>query len=499
MNNPLHWGIIGCGDVTEYKSGPAFYNLPQTCLQAVMRRNGEAAADYARRHGVAEHYDDANRIINHPELDAVYIATPPSSHADYAIRALEAGKAVYVEKPMALNEAECEAMVEASKRTGSPLFVAYYRREMTYFKEVKRLLEEGRIGEPFFADVKLSRNPHRDDYVLKRPGVKNLMGVLPWRLSKAIAGGGYVVDMGSHQINLLLWLFGAVSKFDGSSFNRAGLYKVEDGASLNISFRNGCEAYCEWDFVSVFDEDIFCIYGTKGILQFSTFDMSKIEIINFPTEAGREHQIETIRFMKPAVVEQAMISHVSDLILARESDERALEDAVETTRILDQIVAANEDPQELYAEVTTDSIESYPKEYRKELVDLGEEMSLLNVLVGSHWRPYFLIDQRAGEAYRLIDPSNRLTRITLSEVSLYKLSDLPSKAYNRARTLNATYPVTISRFENDRATMTWQINPDGAYFMDADGYGMTDDEEISLRTTIDRRGFAMFPFELVKK
>jgi hypothetical protein len=92
-----------------------------------------------------------------------------------------------------------------------------------------------------------------------------------------------------------------------------------------------------------------------------------------------------------------------------------------------------------------------------------------------------------------------LARITLSEVSLYKLSDLPSKAYNRARTLNATYPVTISRFENDRATMTWQINPDGAYFMDADGYGMTDDEEISLRTTIDRRGFAMFPFELVKK
>jgi len=146
----IRWGILGCGDVTEVKSGPAFSKIEHSKLVAVMRRNGEKARDYAKRHGVPRWYDSADALIHDTDVDAIYIATPPSSHAAYAIAAMQAGKPVYVEKPMALNGAECEQMLQVSETTGVPLFVAYYRRCLPYFVKVKELLESGAIGKVRF-------------------------------------------------------------------------------------------------------------------------------------------------------------------------------------------------------------------------------------------------------------------------------------------------------------------------------------------------------------
>src|SRR6266545_4040416 len=109
----IHWGIIGCGDVTEVKSGPGFQKANHSSLVAVMRRTGELAKDYAERHGVPRWYDNAASLINDSEVDAIYVATPPSSHKKYTLISAQAGKPVYVEKPMALNFEECEAMIQA--------------------------------------------------------------------------------------------------------------------------------------------------------------------------------------------------------------------------------------------------------------------------------------------------------------------------------------------------------------------------------------------------
>src|SRR5687768_923402 len=125
--NEVKWGIIGCGDVTEKKSGPAFYKVTGSKLVAVMRRDKEKAADYARRHNVPKFYDNADDLINDPEVTAVYIATPPGSHKEYTLKVAAAGKPVYVEKPMALNFHECVEMIEACARFHVKLFVAYYR------------------------------------------------------------------------------------------------------------------------------------------------------------------------------------------------------------------------------------------------------------------------------------------------------------------------------------------------------------------------------------
>src|SRR5262249_33001114 len=122
----LRWGIIGCGDVTEVKSGPAFNLVEGFRLEMVMRRDAEKLADYAQRHGVPRSTTDAAALITAPYIDAVYVATPPNAHCDYALKAAAAGKICYVEKPMALNAADCERMVEAFDKAGVPLFVAYY-------------------------------------------------------------------------------------------------------------------------------------------------------------------------------------------------------------------------------------------------------------------------------------------------------------------------------------------------------------------------------------
>ncbi len=143
----INWGIIGCGDVTEVKSGPAFNKVPGSSLIAVMRRDAEKAADYAKRHNVPKWYAAANDLINDPEINAIYIATPPASHEAYALQAIAAGKPVYVEKPMAVNYAAAQNMAAEATAKNVKLCTAHYRRQQPLFIKIKQLLDEKVIGD----------------------------------------------------------------------------------------------------------------------------------------------------------------------------------------------------------------------------------------------------------------------------------------------------------------------------------------------------------------
>src|SRR5258706_5674235 len=137
----IRWGIVGCGDVTECKSGPAFGKARNSALVAVMRRDGAKAADYAKRHNVARWYDDGAKLIADPDVDAVYVATPPDTHEFYALMAAEAGKPGYVEKPMARSYDDCRRVVGGWPRAGVELFLAYYPARLPRVLEVQGLLE----------------------------------------------------------------------------------------------------------------------------------------------------------------------------------------------------------------------------------------------------------------------------------------------------------------------------------------------------------------------
>src|SRR5687768_1015691 len=160
----IAWGIIGCGDVTEVKSGPAFNKVKNSSLVAVMRRDAEKAKDYARRHNVPKWYDDANALINDPNVNAIHIATPPSSHEQYTMAALQAGKPVYVEKPMSVSFASAVNMMTTAKEKNGKLVVAHYRREQPLFKKIKQLLDKKTIGEVRFARLELyKRSLNKED------------------------------------------------------------------------------------------------------------------------------------------------------------------------------------------------------------------------------------------------------------------------------------------------------------------------------------------------
>ena len=215
----LKWGFIGCGEVTEKKSGPAFNEVDGSSVYAVMSRNIEHARSYAKRHHVPQWYNDAQELIDDPNVNAIYVATPPSSHATYAIMAMKAGKPVYVEKPLAASYDDCARINRISEQTGVPCFVAYYRRYLPYFQKVKSIIQNGTIGKIINVQVHFSCPPRDLDYAVDSE--------LPWRLQPEISGGGYFYDLAPHQLDLLQDMFGVIIDAKGMCTNRGGLYEPE--------------------------------------------------------------------------------------------------------------------------------------------------------------------------------------------------------------------------------------------------------------------------------
>jgi predicted dehydrogenase len=268
----ISWGIIGCGNVTEVKSGPAFNKVGGSSLVAVMRRNRTLAADYASRHNIPRFYDDARELIADPEVNAVYVATPPGSHADYAIMAINAGKPVYVEKPMAVNYAECQRINDAAKKGNVPVFVAYYRRTLPGFLKVKELIESGTIGNVRHVSMQLFKAPSEDEKA----------GNPTWHVVPDISGAGHFFDLASHQLDYLDFLFGPVKKIKSFALNLGGLYKAEDYVSAELLFKGDVTAVGTWCFAlsQSGDRDIIEIFGEKGNIRFSCFTFEPIVLTN---------------------------------------------------------------------------------------------------------------------------------------------------------------------------------------------------------------------------
>jgi predicted dehydrogenase len=269
----VRWGIIGAGNVCEKKSGPAFYKVEHSSLEAIMRRDKEKAKDFAIRHHVKKYYTDANELINDPDVDAIYVATPPLSHKEYTIMSLKAGKPVYVEKPMAMNYAECADMLKASKDTGQKLFAAYYRRALPYFLKVKELLEVRAIGKILSVDVKYIRPASEADKDITTQ---------PWRVKKEIAGDGYFFDMAPHTLDILDFLLGEITEAKGFAQNLGGFYKVADTVSATLKFQSGIIGTGLWCFVlsTQSEEDSVTITGSEGYIHFNTFAFKPIQLVN---------------------------------------------------------------------------------------------------------------------------------------------------------------------------------------------------------------------------
>jgi 1,5-anhydro-D-fructose reductase (1,5-anhydro-D-mannitol-forming) len=318
----IRWGIIGCGDVTEVKSGPGFRGAHGSELVAVMRRNGAAARDYAKRHAVPRWYDAADALIHDEEVDAVYIATPPGAHLEYALAVAAAGKPCYVEKPMARNYAECRQMVAAFAAAGVPLFVAYYRRALPRFLKAKELVDGGRIGRVTGVS-----------YHYAVPAHEGLDAAdLPWRRVAEHAGGGLFMDLGSHTLDILDFILGPLRDVSGTAQNIASPHDVEDSVALRFATSDAALGEATWNFAAQSKEERFSLLGVLGRVDFSTFG-------NEPVELHTSSGVETFDLPNPQPIQQPLIQTVVDDLLGRGHCPSTGESGARTAAVMDVVLS----------------------------------------------------------------------------------------------------------------------------------------------------------------
>lgn len=314
----INFGIIGCGDVTEKKSGPAFKKVDGSDLVMVMRRDENKLKDYAKRHNIEKYTTDYKELLSSDDVDAIYIATPPKYHHYYVLEAAKYKKPIYVEKPMALTVKECEEMVEICKENQTPLYVAYYRRGQEKFKAVKNRIDSGDLGEIRSFHYVCSRempeyNPNRD-----------------WLLKSDESGGGLLYDVGSHMVDTLLFFFGDVKRVTGISANQTKIHSVNDVTSGFIAFENGVQGSIQLTFNGSIKEDKLIIIGSEGSIELSIMEGNSI-IVN------RKGVSSEIEFEELEHVQQPFIQLVVDSIHGKNNLDNSGIAGLNTQKVLEAL------------------------------------------------------------------------------------------------------------------------------------------------------------------
>ncbi len=269
-NRKIRWGVIGCGSVAEKKSVPAYQQTEGFEVSMVMRRDAEKAEDYARRHNVPYWTTDAKEVIENPDIDAVYIATPPDTHKLYGLMVAEAGKPCCIEKPMAPNYADSLAIFRAFREKNLPLFIAYYRRSLPRFLRIKEWLDDNKIG----------KIRHIRWLKVKPPSPLDLGEDYNWRTDKKIALAGYFDDVGSHGLDLFSFLLGDIEQAQGFSLSQENLYSAHDAVTGSWVHKNGITGEGCWNFLTHYREDKVEILGSEGKITFAVLDEAPIVLEN---------------------------------------------------------------------------------------------------------------------------------------------------------------------------------------------------------------------------
>jgi predicted dehydrogenase len=319
--NTIKWGIIGTGDVAEVKSGPAFQKIKNSELIAVMRRNAAKAKDFAERHNVPFWYDSIEDLLANKEINAVYIATPPSTHLEIAKKCLANKKFIYLEKPMTLNSVEAEEL-NTIVTENNTIVVAHYRRKLLPFLKVKELIDSKIIGDVMFADIQILQS--KENAIITKTEDH-------WRLKPEVSGGGYFNDIAPHQIDLMYFYFGEINKSQGfsSSIKKDGVHDLVNGI---IEFKNGVQFRGIWNFNTTDKEtkDECKIYGTKGTITFSFYGDRII--------VSSDSKEKVFNFTKPKHIQQPMIEATVNFFLNKSENPNTVKEGLTVMKIIDSFI-----------------------------------------------------------------------------------------------------------------------------------------------------------------
>jgi predicted dehydrogenase len=317
--NHVRWGIVGCGDVTEVKSGPGFQKTEGSSVVAVMRRDRAKAEDYARRHNVPRVHCTVEELIGDPNVDAVYIATPPGSHEALALLAAAERKPCLVEKPMARNHAECERMVAGFHAAGVPLWVAYYRRALPRFLKVRELLTSGAIGRLTSVHIQITDR--------LAAGTE----AAGWRFDPAQAGAGLFFDLGSHCLDLVDFLIGAITEVHGIARNTGGAYVPEDVTGATFRTADDVVGTGIWNFNAETKTDVMTFAGASGAIVTPVFTDGDVVL-------SRQGGTEVLAIRNPPHVHQPLIQTIVDELRGRGRCGSTGESGARTSWVMDRCV-----------------------------------------------------------------------------------------------------------------------------------------------------------------
>ncbi|WP_319946575.1 Gfo/Idh/MocA family oxidoreductase [Flagellimonas myxillae] len=318
---PIRWGVIGCGSVAEKKSVPAYQMVPGFEVAMVMRRDADKVKDYAERHGIAHCSTNALEVIQNPEIDAIYIATPPDSHREYALLVAEAGKPCCIEKPMAPTYKESLEIHNAFQEKGLPLFIAYYRRSLPRFNQIKEWLDEQRIGQV----------RHIQWTKTKPPTEMDLSGAYNWRTDAKIAPGGYFDDLASHGLDLFAYLLGNIKKAQGFTTNQQGLYSAHDSVVGSWIHETGVTGDGVWNFGTHHRKDQVEILGSNGKITFAVLDEAPLVL-----ETANERQ--ELHVPNPEHIQQYHAQYINDHLRGLSQHPSLGTSGLHTSWVMDQIL-----------------------------------------------------------------------------------------------------------------------------------------------------------------
>jgi predicted dehydrogenase len=291
-----------------------------------MRRRGDLAADYARRHGVPAWTDDAGALIADPAVDAVYVATPPGAHETLALAVCAARKPAYVEKPMARNHAECARMVSAFAAAGVPLFVAYYRRALPRFVRARDLVAAGELGRITGVSYRYAAPHHRDVEARRKEGAP-----LPWRLEAEHAGGGLFLDLGCHTLDILDFICGPLQEVRGAAANLATPCAVEDTVALSFRTADGAVGSAQWLFAAAARADEIVISGERAEVRLSTFGSE-------PVELRQGDRVDRFDLPNPPHIQQPFIQTIVDELRGKGTCPSTGVSAARTSAVMDAVL-----------------------------------------------------------------------------------------------------------------------------------------------------------------
>ena len=340
MEQMIRWGFLGCGKVVHKKSGDAFRNVPHSRIEAIMRRDLDAAKASAEYFGAPQYCNSVEELLA-MDIDAVYIATPPGMHYEQSMQCLKAGKAVYLEKPFARNYTEAKALTEAFEKAGVPLYIGHYRRALPRFLKIREMLREGRIGKPIFIEFELNRifSPKEAEE--------------SWLYNPVLSGGGKFYDISPHTVDILNFLFGNMVEVEGYAKNLSTGCPLENEVELRFVTENEVFGKARFNCTAKEKSDRIHVLGMNGSLEFSIHGKTDIIVRNI-----QEEIVEQFDIPDPKAVEESMVQSVVEDLLGISKCESKAKDVVVTYEIIDKVL------DEFYGG-RSDDFCNYPERYQQ--------------------------------------------------------------------------------------------------------------------------------------